>query len=70
MNTQSKELGGGDTIKIALLQSVSEERTFFYGTWSIQGFKLGLQYATGSGNFEGPYKLEDREIGGVKLSSF
>ncbi len=51
-----------DEIKIAILQSREEKGTYFYGNWAIQGFKLGLQYATESENYEGPYKVNDQKI--------
>ncbi|MEM2302150.1 MAG: ABC transporter substrate-binding protein, partial [Sulfolobales archaeon] len=35
------------TIKIALFQPRTAPALNFYGTWAIQGFHLGLEYATG-----------------------
>lgn len=52
-----------DEVRIAVLQPRPQKGLYFYGTWAIQGFKIGLQYATDSPNWEGPYEMEDgREI--------
>ncbi|MEF8799074.1 MAG: hypothetical protein V5A79_06645, partial [Candidatus Bipolaricaulota bacterium] len=33
-------------VRIAVLQPRPQKGLYFYGTWAIQGFKIGLQYAT------------------------
>lgn len=48
-----------DEIRIAVLQPRPQKGLYFYGTWAIQGFKIGLQYATDSPNWDGPYEMED-----------
>lgn len=48
-----------DEVKIAVLQPRPQNGLYFYGTWAIQGFKIGLQYATDSPNWEGPYTMDD-----------
>lgn len=45
------------TVKIALVYPREGARLDFYGTWLIQGFKLGMQYATGDDSYEPPYEM-------------
>lgn len=50
-------------VKIAILEPRPMKGLYFYGTWAIQGFKIGLQYATDAPSWEGPYQMKDgREI--------
>lgn len=48
-----------EPVKIAILQPRQQQGLYFYGTWAIQGFKLGLQYATNSDSWESPYQMEN-----------
>ncbi|MBS3788156.1 hypothetical protein KGY64_07195, partial [Candidatus Bipolaricaulota bacterium] len=56
-------MAADDEVRIAVLQPRPQKGLYFYGTWAIQGFKIGLQYATNAPDWEGPYTMEDgREI--------
>jgi hypothetical protein len=49
-------------VRIALLQPRTAPVLNFYGTWAIQGFHLGLEYATGDrkpGNLEKLLNMEE-----------
>ncbi|MFB6290402.1 MAG: ABC transporter substrate-binding protein [Candidatus Bipolaricaulia bacterium] len=53
VSAQNKE------VRIAVLQPRPQKGLYFYGTWAMQGFKIGLQYATDAPDWEGPYKMKD-----------
>lgn len=57
-----------DPIKIAVLQPRPANGLYFYGTWAIQGFRIGMQYATDAEDWQGPYKLDNGRQ--IKLKIF
>ncbi|MEB3757036.1 MAG: ABC transporter substrate-binding protein [Desulfurococcales archaeon] len=56
-STNTQASGIKKEIKIALFQPRTAAVLNFYGTWAIQGFHLGLEYATGDKNPSNLQKL-------------